>query len=120
MNFHISQKNNEMQLSLNKLIPRLSSQIIGLPYILVEYKPAFGHIFADYLTEYSHWGYSDFDVVFGDTTCHDGLMRMNGMIMTLSLMGLGIRTSCICRDSLRYTGMIQITLINMEALQVFE
>ena len=60
------QTNGEMQLSLKKLIPRLSSQIIDLPYILVEYKPAFGHIFADYLTEYSHWGYSDFDVVFGD------------------------------------------------------
>lgn len=32
----------------------------------MEYKPAFGHIFADYLGGYSHWGYSDLDVVFGD------------------------------------------------------
>lgn len=62
------QKNNQMKTPLNKLQSMLSRQIIHLPYILVEYKPAFGHIFADYLMEYSHWGYSDLDVVFGDTT----------------------------------------------------
>ena len=60
------QKNNTMQLPLTKLITRLSHQIINLPYILVEYKPAFGHIFHEYITQYSHWGYSDLDVVFGD------------------------------------------------------
>ena len=60
------QKDNSMETSLDKLIHMLSTQIINLPYILVEYKPAFGHIFADYLHEYTHWGYSDLDVVFGD------------------------------------------------------
>ncbi|KAL7527710.1 hypothetical protein ACHAXR_003223, partial [Thalassiosira sp. AJA248-18] len=60
------QKDNLMKIPLHALIPRLSDQIIDLPYILVEYKPAFGHIFAEYLKEYSHWGYSDLDVVFGD------------------------------------------------------
>ena len=62
------QRDNLMQTPLQDLITRISSQIIDLPYILVEYKPAFGHIFAEYLTEYSHWGYSDLDVVFGDMT----------------------------------------------------
>jgi hypothetical protein len=33
---------------------------------LVEFKPALGHIFADYLKGYSHWGYSDLDILFGD------------------------------------------------------
>ena len=60
------QAENLMETPLNKLIPTLSTQIIYYPYILVEYKPAFGHIFADYLQPYSHWGYSDIDVVFGD------------------------------------------------------
>lgn len=55
-----------MKMPLDKLNSMLSRQIINLPYILVEYKPAFGHIFADYLKGYSHWGYSDLDVVFGD------------------------------------------------------
>lgn len=55
-----------MQTPLDTLIKRLSRQIIHLPYILVEYKPAFGHIFAEHLIEYTHWGYSDLDVVFGD------------------------------------------------------
>jgi hypothetical protein len=60
------QSNQQMKMSLSKLQSMLSRQIIHLPYILVEYKPAFGHIFADYLKDYSHWGYSDLDVVFGD------------------------------------------------------
>ena len=60
------QKDNLMQTPLPQLISRLSKQILNLPYMLVEYKPAFGHIFAEYLKEYSHWGYSDLDVVFGD------------------------------------------------------
>jgi len=60
------QMNNQMKMPVDKLQSMLSRQIIHLPYILVEYKPAFGHIFADYLKEYSHWGYSDLDVVFGD------------------------------------------------------
>jgi hypothetical protein len=38
------------------------------PYLLVEYKPAYGHIFQKYLTSYSHWGYSDFDIVWGDVS----------------------------------------------------
>ena len=62
------QKNNEMKIPLEKLTGMLSTQIIDYPYILVEYKPAFGHIFADYIQDYSHWGYSDLDVVFGDVT----------------------------------------------------
>lgn len=62
------QQQQQMETPLDQLIPTLSSQIIYYPYILVEYKPAFGHIFAEYLTQYSHWGYSDIDVVFGDMT----------------------------------------------------
>jgi hypothetical protein len=60
------QKDKQMKIPLEKLLSKLSRQIQSLPYILVEYKPAFGHIFADYLKGYSHWGYSDLDVVFGD------------------------------------------------------
>lgn len=62
------QLEHKMETPLEQLIHTLSSQIIYFPYILVEYKPAFGHIFAEYLTGYTHWGYSDIDVVFGDMT----------------------------------------------------
>ena len=60
------QSNNELAVPISTLINKLSHQIINLPYILVEYKPAFGHIFASYISEYTHWGYSDLDVVYGD------------------------------------------------------
>jgi hypothetical protein len=42
------------------------------PYTLVEYKPALGHILADYLPTdvYSHWAYSDWDVLWGDVGRH--------------------------------------------------
>lgn len=49
-----------------KLTNMVAKTIEHHPYVLVEYKPATGHIFADYLTEYSHWGYSDLDIIWGD------------------------------------------------------
>ncbi len=38
------------------------------PYLLIEVKPALGYIFRKYIpqSKYSHWGYSDLDVYFGD------------------------------------------------------
>ncbi|KAL7555315.1 hypothetical protein ACHAWF_018977 [Thalassiosira exigua] len=62
----LRQKEGSMRTPLETLVSRLSHRISDVPYILVEYKPALGHIFADYLKEYTHWGYSDLDVVFGD------------------------------------------------------
>lgn len=57
-------KNN---LSEKEKVERLLSTIISQnPYILVEFKPAMGYIFQEYIHEYSHWGYSDFDILFGD------------------------------------------------------
>lgn len=52
--------------SLDHLAKTLSKHIHHYPYVLVEFKPALGHIFDDHLAEYSHWGYSDLDIVFGD------------------------------------------------------
>jgi hypothetical protein len=40
--------------------------VIQYPYVLVEFKPAIGHIFASLLEGYSHWGYADLDIAFGD------------------------------------------------------
>lgn len=44
----------------------LAKHILQYPYALVEFKPAFGHIFDEYLRDYSHWAYSDLDIAFGD------------------------------------------------------
>ncbi|CAM9225368.1 unnamed protein product, partial [Hapterophycus canaliculatus] len=38
------------------------------PYYMVEFKPALGWVFRDYLKKYSHWAYGDLDVFFGDLT----------------------------------------------------
>ncbi len=35
-------------------------------YKIVDYKPLYGCIFHEYLKDYSHWGYCDSDVIFGD------------------------------------------------------
>jgi hypothetical protein len=50
------------------LVNLVDSYIQATPYALVEFKPAFGYIFADLLTDYTHWGYADFDMMFGDLT----------------------------------------------------
>jgi len=36
------------------------------PRLVAEYKPAFGTIFEQYITDYSHWGYCDLDMVIGN------------------------------------------------------
>lgn len=36
------------------------------PYKLCDYKPAYGYIFKEYLSEYSFWGYCDTDLIFGN------------------------------------------------------
>lgn len=51
---------------MNYLSEMMSTLLQKYPYILVEFKPAMGHIFQDFIIGYSHWGYSDFDIVFGD------------------------------------------------------
>jgi len=58
----------ESRLRNDKLLDTIVHFLQSYPYALVEFKPALGHIFAEYLPEeiYSHWGYSDFDIAFGD------------------------------------------------------
>ncbi len=36
------------------------------PYVLIEFKPALGYLFQKYIANYTHWGYSDLDIYFGD------------------------------------------------------
>lgn len=52
--------------SRETLVKILTAHVPRYPYVLVEFKPALGHVFADYIQGYTHWGYSDLDIVFGD------------------------------------------------------
>eukprot|EP00536_Pseudo-nitzschia_multiseries_P010641 jgi/Psemu1/297615/fgenesh1_pm.333_\ len=52
--------------SREKLAGILAQLIRKYPYVMVEFKPALGHVFEDLLKGYSHWGYSDLDIMFGD------------------------------------------------------
>lgn len=52
--------------SRDMMVRVVTHHLMSYPYALVEYKPTFGHVFADFLQDYTHWGYSDLDVVFGD------------------------------------------------------
>lgn len=38
---------------------------IERPYKLCDYKPAYGYIFEEYLTDYDWWGFCDVDLIFG-------------------------------------------------------
>jgi hypothetical protein len=53
-----------------QFVPFLAKHTSLFPYALVEYKPAYGHIFGDYIEDYSHWAYSDLDVLWGDLGRH--------------------------------------------------
>jgi len=55
-----------------KNINELASGKFGLPvnikfaYKLCDLKPMYGLIYEDYLRHYSHWGYCDIDIIFGN------------------------------------------------------
>lgn len=53
-----------MQNYLNVRMP--SSNNEQSPYYIVEFKPALGWLFREYLGGYTHWAYGDLDVLFGD------------------------------------------------------
>lgn len=36
------------------------------PHKLCDYKPAYGHIFSEYISDYDWWGHCDMDLIFGD------------------------------------------------------
>ncbi|ADQ17094.1 hypothetical protein Lbys_1376 [Leadbetterella byssophila DSM 17132] len=40
--------------------------VINDPYKLCDFKPAYGHIFEDYLLGYDYWGHGDIDIIFGN------------------------------------------------------
>ena len=47
------------------IVNRMRHMFHKWPRLVAEYKPAFGAVFAQYLVNYTHWGYSDLDVVLG-------------------------------------------------------
>jgi hypothetical protein len=60
-------KDEEFTLESREYLLRiLCEYLMRHPYVLVEFKPALGHIFQSYLSGYTHWAYSDIDIVFGD------------------------------------------------------
>ncbi len=51
----------------NKLASRKTGVEIDIrhPYKLCDLKPAYGDIFAEYLTDFDFWGYGDIDLIYG-------------------------------------------------------
>ncbi len=39
---------------------------LASPYKLCDYKPAYGYIFEEYITDYNYWGHCDVDLLFGN------------------------------------------------------
>ena len=40
--------------------------VLPHPYKLCDYRPAYGYLFSDYITEYRFWGHCDIDTIMGD------------------------------------------------------
>jgi hypothetical protein len=54
--------------SFNELATNKLGMEIGLshPRKVCDFKPAYGHLFEEYLQRWDYWGYTDLDVVYGD------------------------------------------------------
>lgn len=60
-----------IQSSFKKVIETINKELkietkICNPYKLCDFKVAYGYIFREYLKDYTHWGYCDLDMIFGD------------------------------------------------------
>ena len=59
----IDLKKMELLAALKLGIPNIS---IKRPYKCCDFKPVYGLIFQDYISQYKYWGHCDFDMIFGD------------------------------------------------------
>ena len=63
--FQYESENSNIKAKLTKI---LSDIILHMPRYLVEVKPMFGTLFDEYLKSYSHWSYTDPDIIWGNLT----------------------------------------------------
>ena len=60
-----------VEMTFSEIKTRIES-VMGLPislekpYKLCDFKPSYGDVFADYLSEYDFWGYCDLDIILGN------------------------------------------------------
>lgn len=54
-------------------------------YKLCDFRPGYGEIFKEYITDYDYWGYCDIDVIFGDIDKYitDDILEDNEKILSL-------------------------------------
>lgn len=60
----------------SKLIQLFKLAFSEFSYIVTEYKPTHGVVFANYLQAYSHWSYTDIDILSGDFAQHIELAEL--------------------------------------------
>jgi hypothetical protein len=44
----------------------LKAKIMGTPYKLCDFRPAYGLIFSDFIKKYDFWGFGDIDIIYGN------------------------------------------------------
>lgn len=60
-----------VKMTWNEMVQHISSVLgknitIPHPYKLCDFKPAYGYIFQEYISEYDYWGHCDCDLIFGN------------------------------------------------------
>jgi hypothetical protein len=62
----LSTSNHSSEENRGDLINMMSNVMIHVPRYLVEVKPMTGALFRDWLNQYSHWTYTDPDIIWGN------------------------------------------------------
>jgi hypothetical protein len=66
MSSDMSLKLSDKKDSSDQLVTTLNEVVANIPKYLVEVKPVLGELFHLYLSNYTHWAYSDPDILWGD------------------------------------------------------
>ena len=78
---------------------------IDTPYKLCDFKPMYGHILEDYLSDYDYWGHCDVDLIFGDLRKFFNLYKINNYDRFLHLSHLSLyKNTSECKEYYKLDG----------------
>ena len=79
-----------------ELMQKRASEVLGFeaalhcPYKCCDFRPLYGEVFSEYLSEFDYWGHCDFDLIWGDLSSYFDLYKLNSYDKFLPLGHLSL------------------------------
>lgn len=114
--FNNSDNLHIIKMEFNEVINRIKKIldfkfVLHKPYKLCDYRPLYGEIFAEFISDYEFWGHCDSDVIFGDLSKYitDEILDNNDRVFENGHLCIYRNVDKINKAVLQKTGHKQIT-----------